>query len=858
MSADALAEQLAHLQEENASLRAQLGEPDLKAFEQIKELRSTNKRLTDEVKRLTTEGVHLAFKNRQLDQQARKFQQESAESITRLQEELAETVAKLNHELAEAVARSQRLDHSVEELQGELIKSREQMLSHEAELERQKEELAQRQQNMTQLQDELSTREGRISKLEQMVNDFKEQFLSGDDFEAVAAQQAAEGPAYQLLMSHIDLALGMPGRTLVDQVYELLEMDKNCQDIQRLEELFDTLQDTGSQVFTEEHDQVALKQALGAAWEAVQGGSTSPAPAAAAVEAARQPEPVSPPVPVVQVTPPSTLSLGPPPPLDEPEPGESEPVAIEPEPEPVEPEPEPEVVEPEPVAVEPEHEPEAVQPVSVPIEPSPAMIAPEPEPDLSTLLDLHDEEEAAAAESSALEATMGSLGIDLSLEPEPEPTEPEVPPLDLAALLDEMHVDEPVESETVPESSEWLPPAAKAKYNQIAEALPQVSSQPSLALEMLDQALEVEVWVENEARANLAVARLKANQQDIVPYLNEALGGIELGDLFPLLSAAESTASGTVAERLGLFYQFGTTPRAEMVKQEGAVGLGKRSLNRDFVSQIGNEDEEEVVNFLRDNLIPKAGLQLPVPSKRFEERLESTGPAAFVGTLRQALRAVDYTLFEFPELRVLTYDGPEHFLVDASAEPDLTLVFHRDIEGMPPEELCFLVFRHLVRMYRGHSQLAHQSSALDNAQRLQLAKAAVELYLEEGSAPHATLMDRLQALQADQTDFEAECRSLMLHWYQATNWAGFLYTREFAFQDEVFRKRLDPVADHAAARLVGITAATYGSLREELLSQPQLLEEVQEGLNELFEHTPGISSTRLRIQRMWNEFLLEE
>lgn len=110
-----------------------IGEPDLKAFEQIKELRSTNKRLTDEVKRLTTEGVQLAFKNRQLDQQAKKFQQESADSIARLQEELAETVAKLNHELSEAVARSQRLDHSVEELQGELIKSREQMLSHEAE-----------------------------------------------------------------------------------------------------------------------------------------------------------------------------------------------------------------------------------------------------------------------------------------------------------------------------------------------------------------------------------------------------------------------------------------------------------------------------------------------------------------------------------------------------------------------------------------------------------------------------------------------------------------------------------------------------------------------------------------------------
>ena len=103
-----------------------------------------------------------------------------------------------------------------------------------------------------------------------------------------------------------------------------------------------------------------------------------------------------------------------------------------------------------------------------------------------------------------------------------------------------------------------------------------------------------------------------------------------------------------------------------------------------------------------------------------------------------------------------------------------------------------------------------------------------------------------------------DCRGLLLHWYQATDWVGFLYAREFAFRDEVFLKRLDPVADHAAARLVGITAATYGCLREELLFQPELLEELGEGLNDLFEHGTGITAARMRIQRMWNEFLLED
>jgi len=792
MSADSQA-QLAQLQEENASLKAQLGEPDLKAFEQIKELRSTNKRLTDEVKRLTGEGVQLAFKNRQLDQQLKKLQQEMTETVERA----AQEKQKLEGELSDALARSQKLDHSVEELQGELTQSRERVVSHEAELDRQKEELARRQQNMSELQEELTTREGRIAKLEQLVHDFKEQFLSGDDFTAVAPP-STPGNAYEILMSHLDLALGIPGRTLVDQVYELLEFPHGTSDIQKLEELFDTLQDTGGQIFGEEQDRASLKSALAQAWQQV-SGSEAPPPATA---------PVAAPAPAVVE-----------------EPVVEEPVAEEP-------------VAEEPVAEEPAVE-EAVFEEPVAEDP----VAEEPEPDLSALLDADSEEEAQVP----------GLSLEDELADHDAPGE--------EPAVEEQVAEEPVAEvapEPVPETTEWAPAAAKAKSDQIAEGLNLVSSQPQVACEILEQALEVETWVENEAKANLALARLKAGQEDIVPYLTEALPGAEMVYLFEILSSAESTASGNASDRLSLFYQFGSSPRAEVQKQELAIGMGKRGLNRDFVSHLGNEEEEEVVAFLRDNLLPKAGLNLPVPSEQFEQRLENTGPAAFVGTLRQALRAVDYTLFDFPELKVLTYDGDDMFLVDASAEPELTLIFHRDIEGMPPEELCFLVFRHLVRMYRGHSQLAHQSGALTDANRLQLAQAAVELYLEEGSVPHPSLMDRLKALNPSAPEFENECRELLLQWYQATDWVGFLYAREFAFRDEVFLKRLDPVADHAAARLVGITAATYGCLREELLFQPELLEELGEGLNDLFEHGTGITAARMRIQRMWNEFLLEE
>ncbi len=812
MSADSLAQQLAELQAENESLRSQLSEPDLKAFEQIRELRSANKKLADDVKRLTGESVQLAFKNRGLEQQVKKLQEE----------------------LGQAAEQGQRLHQSMEELQGELSQSREQVLSHEQELERQKAALSQGQASLHNLQEELRQREERIAKLEHLVNDFKEQFLSGD-FAAVAEPPSAEG-AYALLQLHLGEALGLSGQTLVDQVYDLMGVDHSSDDMEVLEDLFECLQDTGEAVFSSPEEQAVLKQSLQRTWGLLSGQPSLTSTSAQVVEV----DSIAEPEPVAELEPAPSA------------PAEPE-VVVEVEPE-LEPEP--------PLDAELEPEAEAHEDASAEFQVPELELATEPVPENEPELAAAEEEPAAVEQEPAVEE--GGLDLDalLGMGSEEPVVEVEATSHGDAEVVDEV-VDEIAEpaaesqSPTGDHHGAWVPPQARAKQEQIESALELVQSQPALALEMLEQALEVEVWVEAEPRAHLAVARLKASLHDIMDPLSEAMAGVEVEDLFPLLSAAESVARGSVAERLGLFYQFGMTSRADMLKLESGVGLGKRSLNRDFVASIGDEVEEQIVGFLRDHLIPKAGLHLPMPSQKFQDRLEATGPAAFVGTLRQALRAVDYTLFNFPDLKVLTYDGPDTFVVDACAEPELTLVFHRDIEGLPPEELCFLVFRHLVGMYRGHSQLAHMAEGLDDAARLRLIQAAVELFLEENAMPHPELQQRLDALQPG-PDFESLASQLLLQLYQASNWEGFLYTREFLWQGEVFSKRLNPLADHEAARLVGITAATYGSLRDELRDHEALLEELQHGLTPLFEGKPGLGPARLRLQRLWNSFLEEE
>lgn len=900
--------QLQALREEVEALKSQVSEPDLKAFEQIKELRATQRRLSDDVKRLTGEGVQLAFKNRQYDQQVKKLQAEleaavnrgrelegeleqtrgelqttqgelsdTREQLKQTQEQLGETrgeldssqargrelehsIEELREQLGEAENRGQKLDLSIEELRGELGQSRDTVLSHEGELARQKEQLAERQAHLASLQQELGQREGRISKLEQLVTDFKEQFLSGD-FEAVAAVPSNEG-TYGAIAHHVELALGMSGRELVDQVYDLLELDRKKEHPERLEELFDTLGDTGSQLFSEPSEQAALKKALAAAWSATQGGPIpSSAVGTAAADATLSREHEAPAEPFPPVTSADVLPTGA---------ADAAPVVFDLEPEaPAEP------------AAEAEPEAEAEADPVVEAESQPEATEPEEDGDLDLELELDlgeldeiplelDSAQAGAPEDEPPAVASGDAAPEPAPVAEDEPSELELSFAEdeQAALAEpnsdlDLHSNSNSELEADSESEpaepmDWAPPRGAAKSTLIAEALALAATDPAAAQPRLTAALESELEVGSEGEAHLALARAGQGKVDIVPHLTAAMSQVEVPDLFALLSAAQANADDEVAERLDLFEQFGSTPRGEMTRSEGSLGLGKRPLNRDFVNGLGSEHEKEVVDFLRDELIANADVDLPVPSSEFEERLESTGPSAFVGTLRQALRSVDYSLFGFPDLKVRTYDGDELFVVEASAEPELTLMFHRDIEGMPPEELTFLALRHVIRMYRGHSQLAHQAQALTADSRLALIRTAVELYLKENSAPHPSLVSRLDALDANSASFAADAQLLLRHWYEASEWEPFLWTSEYLFDDQVFARRLDPMADHAAARLTGVTAATYGLLREELLETPDMLEALNDGLADLFSHMPESAGARMRVQRLWSEFLQEE
>lgn len=286
--------------------------------------------------------------------------------------------------------------------------------------------------------------------------------------------------------------------------------------------------------------------------------------------------------------------------------------------------------------------------------------------------------------------------------------------------------------------------------------------------------------------------------------------------------------------------------RSQAQTVEGRAGLAARSASRDLIAQIGDQEEEELVETLLDTWIPKSGLKLPLPSETFARRRESSAPAAFVGTLRQALRNVDYTMFDFHQLEVLSYDGDEDFLVDAAAEPNLTLLFHKRVDELPPEELRFLVFRRLVQMYRRYTTLAQLAEGLDDQARTLLVKTAVREGVEELSEE---LLEEAEDLP--EVASREAIESLLRRLYAASNDERFLNLGDFLYDNRLLDQRLNPIADHFAARVVGLTTASYATLREGM--SRELLEKAEaNGLRVLYDSDEAeLEPLKLRLQRLW-------
>ncbi len=819
-----LEDQLKALQEENATLRSQISEPDLKAFEQIRELRAANAKLKDEVRKLTSESVQVAFRQRELEGQLKEAREEI--EIHKSQElQLGETLRSAEHSIEELRGDKSKLENELGEHKTELGEKKTLVIEHEAELARQKNELERRQDDLEKLQDELGQREGRIKNLENLVNELKVQFLSGE----MVATPPAEGPAYTLLTSRLEELLGFSGVAMVEQVFELSRASLDTTDLDTLEEVFEALQDTAAKLVPDEETRTKVQAVLEECWVEISSGrprsaekvaeprSKTPsqteavaaeAASLAGVAAAGDPgDPAS----ALLASAMNAMAES----ATEAQPTEE---------------------------AEEEEEEEAAQDEDSEEEEEEARTEEPEEESLEEELEEAEEEEATEDEESEEEEATDD-----------EPSEEEDATDDEPSEEEEATDDEESEEEEEEEEEEAEEAPAAGNLDAALEAASSPAERKLILIEaaldeddvdLLLKADDVDAITDRDGELAYQLARRLSPQTDITDYVLDYMGSEAHAVLFDDLARCGQKNS-TLAPVADAIVTLAKSPRSQAVTVEGRAGLAARSASRDLIAQIGDPDEEELVETLLDTWIPKSGLKLPLPSESFARRRESAAPAAFVGTLRQALRNVDYTMFDFHQLEVLSYDGDEQFLVDAAAEPNLTLLFHKKVDELPPEELRFLVFRRLVQMYRRYTTLAQMAEGLDDEARTVLVKTAVREGVED--LPEELLEEAEDLPEAaDRETLEALLKRL----YAASNDERYLNLRDYLYDNRLMERRLDPIADRFAARVVGLTTASYATLREEL--SPELLEKAESGgLRALYDTEEDLTHLRLRLQRLW-------
>jgi archaellum component FlaC len=375
----------------------------------------------------------------------------------------------------------------------------------------------------------------------------------------------------------------------------------------------------------------------------------------------------------------------------------------------------------------------------------------------------------------------------------------------------------------------------------------------------LDEADEIPMRISREGELSFLQATHRVSQDDVTEYLIDALHSLHnKPSIFALLKTnleryPELQPLSEFMERLL------DSPRAEALEAESSVRdlLGQGESVEDLLDET-DPGEEAVVQVFLEHMLPRSGVVCDIPSEEFEELMLDAEPAAFVGSLRQALRSVDYTVF-FEEIEVLSYDGDDHFLLRSSPEPKPTLLFGEDLDDVPPEELRFLVLRELFSMYRRHSQLKHISGGLDDQKRVELVRACIDIFSEfESKLPEDTYQD-LEILkgaaqaEGQDADFRAKLEAFLRQVYLATESDSFLELGDFLYNEQLNRKWLDPIADNFGAKQTGMVVASYAICRDALESEE--FEEMEEGgFGWLYseENLEKHADLRLRLQRLWS------
>jgi len=380
---------------------------------------------------------------------------------------------------------------------------------------------------------------------------------------------------------------------------------------------------------------------------------------------------------------------------------------------------------------------------------------------------------------------------------------------------------------------------------------------PPQALEFLTRARQIPGRGPLDAR--LHHYRLHLQAGDAAEQFRDVLGALEgladrpeLFDHLDRVSGQERNRAIRPGARVVLALVRQGREAAVQAEKEGGERVAAVDLDPNLVEEEHDDQADQIVEFLLNRLLPRGEVAVSFPDPEFSALLADSQPAPAGWKPAELLDRLAWRLFRRKNVRAHLYSGGEPFWVRAVPEPTPQVLFHPEVATLPAAEQQGLVLRALFHLHHRHIHLQRAAELLDNPTRCRLLGLTRDVVQETGTDVSDSLEREIDSLDPERPDLDLWLDQMLGRLYDHCLREEFLILRDFFKPGRLFRARLEGSADRFVARLVGLTAASYGIARTELGRTPVFEEVEQQGFQTLYRPPlPIWRPQRARLQRLW-------
>ncbi len=733
-----------------------------------------------------------------------------------------------------------------------------------AEAERRASEAALAEEENGRLKDQVEAATARAESLEATLKQLQEQFFQRieEQRQVAAAPMDPAGPPDQALSRFLESLLGSSGPHLVARVYARCRVDQASRQPQELERVLHSLEETAARLLSTDEQRARLSEGLGRLRASLLGPAEAPAAPPEATPAPAAETPAAPP----EATPAPAAEAPAAPPEATPAPAAETPAA-------------PPEATPAPAAETPAAPPEAT--------PAPAAEAPADIPlHLGSQDDtvFHDVTEPALLKQIeegnkllALEKFDQSWDVFQKLAQEHPQALPileglfynyvdsccwvEAAKIGRRILYAEL--DGPRRGRFVKALHAALIEAFKAVRDAGERKLLLMNlaelhlDDPAQTRDFLGKARQIPGRTPADSRIDYYMMRLQ--EKDPAEQLRSVLGALEgvteRLDLFDGLDGSTSQAANRTlrpAAKVVLALVRQGRQAAAAAQEEGGERVAPWEPDPNLVDEEHDEGADLVLEFLLNQLLPRAHVAIPFPDPTFSALLDRSEPVPTGWKPAEVLDRLNWRLFRTRDMQARLYRGDEPFWLKATPEPVGQVLFHPDVAGLPVSEQQGLALRALFHLHHRHLHVLRASEILDAPLRCRLLGLTRDVVQDSGTDVSDWIEREIDALDPGRPDLAAALDEMLDRLYNHCLREEFLILKDFLVPGKLFAARLEGSADRFVARLVGVAEASYGIARQKVGRTPLFERLEKEGFQALYapplhEHR----ALRLRLQRLW-------